>query len=72
MRWRGFEINYLSELEPPIVRLSLGSIMNKMLTLASGEIDTLKNGQLRESPSPKRVVGQLGGSKSTPMCIYKF
>ena len=31
-----------------------------------------KKGQLRESPSPKRVVGQLGGSKSTPMCIYKF
>ena len=31
-----------------------------------------KKRQLRESPSPKRVVGQLGGSKSTPMCIYKF
>ena len=42
MRWRGFEINYLTELEPPIVRLSLGSIMNKMPTLASVEIDTLK------------------------------
>ena len=29
-------------------------------------------GQLRESPSPERVANQLGGSKSTPMCIYKF
>ena len=27
----------------------------------------IKKGQLRESPSPRRVVGQLGGSKSTPM-----
>ena len=38
----------------------------------SGALFIFKNGQLRESPSPKRVVGQLGGSKSTPMCIYEF
>ena len=28
-------------------------------------------GQLNESPSPERVVGQLEGSKSTRMYIYK-
>ena len=30
-----------------------------------------KKSQLREGPSSKRVVGQLGCSKSTPTCIYK-
>ena len=54
------------------IKLRLENLFENQLLTAALLHSRIKKGQLRESRSPKRAVGQLGGSKSTPMCIYKF